>query len=202
MRDYLKNNWKLLAGNLAVVLLALGGAFFWVHSATSTHQTEIDTVNEELEDIKSSSGKAQLELVKLKSAVEKEKNTAAESQKKSAAAGDEIAALKRSLAEATEAAKKVPLPLQCPKPKAIAAAPLNCPKIDDEPRKEQLRALQNLQSDIYRRENELREKQRKLDDTQKQIAAERHKLGLEKNEYRWPREPAKAPAETASPKAD
>ncbi|MDP2828020.1 MAG: hypothetical protein Q8O37_05380 [Sulfuricellaceae bacterium] len=200
MRDYLKNNWRLLAGNLALVLLALGGAFFWVHSASKANQAEIDTVKEEMDDIKSSSGKAQLELVKLKGAYEKEKTVAAELQKKSAAAGDEIAALKRSLAEATEAAKKIPPPLQCPKPKTIAAAPLNCPKIDDEPRQAQLRALQNLQSDIYRRENELREKQRKLDETQKQIAAERHKLGLEKNEYRWPREPVKT--ETVSPKAD
>lgn len=202
MRDFLKNNWKLLVGNLAFVLLVLVGAFFWVHSASKSHQSEIDTVNEELEDVKSTSGKAQLELVKLKGAVEKEKNAAAESQKKAAAAGDEIIALKRSLVEATEAAKKIPPAAQCPKPQTIAAKPLNCPKIDDEPRKEQLRALQNLQSDIYRRENELREKQRKLDETQKQIATERHKLGLEKNEYRWPREPVKTPAEATSPKAE
>lgn len=198
MRDFLKNNWKLLAGNLAFVVLTLVGAFFWVNSASKSHQTEIDTVNEELEEVKTSSGKAQLELLKLKGAVEKEKIATADLQKKAAAAGDETAALKRSLAEAMEAAKKTPPAAQCPKPQIIAAKPLNCPKIDDEPRKEQLRALQNLQSDIYRRENELREKQRKLDETQKQVAAERHKLGLEKNEYRWPREPVKAPAEAAS----
>jgi hypothetical protein len=202
MRDFLKNNWKLLAGNLAFVLLALGGAFFWIHSASKSHQAEIDTVNEELEGIKSSSGKAQLELVKLKTAYEKEKAASAEEHKKSAAAGAEINALKRSLAEAAEAAKKTPPAAQCPKPQQIAAKPLNCPKIDDEPRQAQLRALQNLQSDIYRRENELREKQRKLDEIQKQVAAERHKLGLEKNEYRWPREPVKAPAEAVSPKAE
>jgi predicted solute-binding protein len=52
--------------------------------------------------------------------------------------------------------------------------------------KNQQHALQAFQADVYKRDSELRERQKQLDEALTKLAEEKRKLERERAEYRWP----------------
>lgn len=193
MRTFLKTHWLTITICLVVSLIASGAAFYFVHAAGQENKASSLKMAEDLKTAMASLANANLSLTKIKVERDKEKAINADLKKAMAASEKEIESLRSSLETSTQALLKAPKPkadkplVGAEKPQARpASTPQKCRESDSGTGKEQLSALQNLQADIYRQENELREKQKKLDADLNKLAAERQKLMLDKSEYRWP----------------
>lgn len=200
MRTFLKTHWLTITICLAVSLIASGAAFYFVHSTVQDNKAASLKMAEELKTAKTSLMNALTETTMTKGALGKEKTINADLKKAMATCEKELESLRSSLETSTQALLKMQKP-KADKPQVRAdkpqtrpiSTPSKCPESDSGPSKDQLSALQNLQADVYRRDNELRERQKKLDDDLNKLAAERQKLMLDKSEYRWPHnaDPAK-----------
>lgn len=187
MLALLRSHWRIITIVLALALLGTGVAYYFVHAAAQGNQEAFAAMKEELESTKAALDKSMQESSKNKAAYAKEKALNADLTKAMAVSDKEVASLRASLETMTQtAAKAEKIKVVKSSVQAPAAVP-KCRKSEPDMGKEQLRALQDFQADLYRRESELREEARKLQEEKNKLADDRHKLNLDKSEYRWPR---------------
>lgn len=146
-------------------------------------------MKEELDSTKAALETSTQAAIKNKAAWDKEKALNAELKKAMAASDKELENLRASLEHMTQAAAKdlkaKTVKADVQKVKVVSAKP-TCPKSEPGVGKEQLRALQDFQADLYRRESELRDEAKKIEEERSKLASEKRKLDLDKSEYRWP----------------
>lgn len=181
MNNFFKANWIAITVCLVYSLLATGGAVFLVKKSAQENQAASLKAAEQLQTAEASLERANAEAAKAKEAWEKEKALNDNLKKIIAEAEMELEKLRISLKTATTGGAKS----KVAKPPTSAAAQ-NCPPSDSKFSKNKIRALQNLQLDVRRRDKELKEKQKKLDEAMENVAREKRKVTLQNTEYRWP----------------
>lgn len=196
MKDFFKSNWIAITICLVCALLATGGAIFFVKKAAQESHAASLKAAEELQAAGAAVEKANAEVVTIKEAWEKEKSLNGDLKKMVAEADSELDKLRNSLKTIATSAAKTPKPTT-PKP-TVAKAPVSTSTPECRPSapafsQNKIRALQNLQADMNRRDKELKEKQKRLDEIAENVAREKRKVTLQNTEYRWPHdaEPAR-----------
>lgn len=185
MNNFFKANWIAITVCLVYSLLATGGAAFLVKkSAQENHAASLKAA-EELQAAGASLEKANAELAKTKEAWDKEKALNDNLKKIIAEAEMELEKLRISLKTVTTGGASKTSKLKVAKT-PTSATTQNCPASDSKFSKNKIRALQNLQLDVRRRDRELKEKQKKLEEAMDNVAREKRKVTLQNTEYRWP----------------
>jgi uncharacterized membrane protein YraQ (UPF0718 family) len=179
MKDFFKANWLAIAICLVYTLIAAGVAVYFVKSSAQESKAALLKVTEELKIANDSLEKSNTELTTTKEDLDKEKALTGDQKKMMAESNDELEKLRGSLKAATVIAAKTAKP----NTRSGSALPV-CQ--ESKANRDKLTALKKLQADINRRDGELREKQKKLDETMNKLADEKRKLIMQNSEYRWP----------------
>lgn len=189
MPTFFRTHWLAITICLVYTLIATGVAYYFVSSAAHENVAAHLKAEEEIKAAKSTLEKSSVEAAKTKGALDKEKALNAELKKMLAATEQERENLRSSLETMTLASSKAAKP-QVTKAKTSPVVALTaCKEKTSAAEKDiqnQLRALQALQADVYKRDNELRERQKQLDETLAKLAEEKRKLERARAEYRWP----------------
>lgn len=189
MPTFFRTHWIAIAICLAYTLIASGGAYYFASSSAHKHEAAMLKMAEELKSAKETQAAANAEALRAKAALGKEKELNASLKIKLATGEQERENMRLSMETMTlDAAKaaKTKTAKTASKPVAPSAACVEKKSAAEKAVKEQMRALQAFQADLYARDSALREKQKKLDDTLAKIAEEKRKLEGERAEYRWP----------------
>lgn len=185
MKNFFKSNWIAITVCLVCALAATGGAMFFVKKSAQDHHAASLKSAEDLQAAAISLEKANAETAIIKEAWEKEKALNGDLKKMIADADSELDKLRNSLKTiASSGASKTPKPAVA-RPPAVAAAP-ECRPAEAKFSPNKIRALQNLQADLNRRDKDLKEKQKRLDEAMENVAREKRKVTLQNSEYRWP----------------
>ena len=186
MKNFLKSNWIAITICLVWALLVAGGAFVIIKKSAQEFHADSLKAAGELQTVTAALEKANADAAIVKEAWDKEKALNGDLKKMVAETESELDKLRNSLkAMALNTAKPS-------KPVAVAAkappstATPECRPSDSTFSKNKVRALQKLQADVNRRDRELKEKQKKMDETMDNVAREKRKLILQNTEYRWP----------------
>ncbi|MFA7242931.1 MAG: hypothetical protein WC091_22725 [Sulfuricellaceae bacterium] len=190
MNNFFKSNRIAIAICLVYSLLATGGAAFFIKKSAREHHAASLIAAEKLLAAGASLEQANAEVAKSKEALEKEK-ALNENLKKMIAENDtELEQLRNTVKTMTASGAKASKSHLAKAPASVAppvsATPPDCRPSEPKFSKSKIRALQNLQFDIRKRDKELKEKQRKLDEAAESMAREKRKLILQNSEYRWP----------------
>jgi DNA repair exonuclease SbcCD ATPase subunit len=189
MLTFLRSHWLAIAICLVYTLIATGTAYYFASSATHENQAAFLKVAEELKTAKGTLEKSNTEAAKAKEALDKEKGLNADLKKMLAEAEQEREGLRNALETMTLTAAKAAKP-QAVKTKAppvvASTACLEKNVAAEKDIKNQLQALQAFQADVYKRDSELRERQKQLNEALSKLAEEKRKLERERAEYRWP----------------
>lgn len=189
MPTFFRTHWLAITICLVYTLIATGVAYYFVSSAAHQGEAALLKAEEELKTTKDTLGKSSLEAVKAKVALDKEKALNAELKKMLTATEQERESLRSSLETVKLASSKAAKP-QATKAKASpVVASTTCRDKTSAAEKDlqnKQRALQAFQADIYKRDSELRERQKQLDETLAKLAEEKRKLESGRAEYRWP----------------
>ena len=186
MPNFLKTHWLTLTVGLVCTSVSGAAAFYFVKQTAQESKAVVLKMEETLKASEESLAKSSAETASFKEALSKEKAHPADLKNTMAETETELEQLRGSLKATTLAAAKLS--------KAKPAKPQSvCHDANSKISKERLSALQSQEAELHRRENEFREKQKKLDDALNKLAAEKRKLQLQNTEYRWPHnaEPAK-----------
>lgn len=187
----LKTHWRIIAAFFAVILVGTGVAYYFIHAAAQGSEAALAQMKEELDSAKAALETSTQAAIKSKAAWDKEKALNAELKKTMATSDQELQNLRASLEHMTQAAAAAKeSKAKAVKPTVqkvqVASSKTNCPKSEPGTNKEQMRALQDFQADLYRRESELRDEAKKLAEERSKLANDKRKLDLDKSEYRWP----------------
>lgn len=190
MNNFFKSNRIAIAVCLVYSLLATGGAVFFIKKAAQENYAASMKSAEKLMAAGASLEQANAEVAKSKDALDKEKALNENLKKMLAESDSELEKLRSSLKTMTAGSAK-PSKSHAAKTPASDTPPTSATQPDcrpSEPRfsKNKIRALQNLQLDIRKRDKELKEKQKKMDEAAENMAREKRKLILQNTEYRWP----------------
>ena len=189
MPTFFRTHWLAITICLVYTLIATGVAYYFASSAVHKNGAVLLKAEEELKTAKDSLGKSSLGETKAKVALDKEKALNAELKKMLTATEQERESLRSSLETMTQASNKPAKP-QATKtsaaPVAVSTACRDKTAAAEKDIQNQLRALQALQADVYKRDSELRERQKQLDETLAKLAEEKRKLERARAEYRWP----------------
>lgn len=191
MKNFFKSNWIAITACLVSLLLATGGAIFFVKKSTQEHQAASLKAAEELQTAGASLEKANTEVAAIKAALDKEKALNDNLKKIISETEMELEKVRTSLKtmaaspSSAKASKQAAEKLAAAPPPANAAAQ-DCRANASNFSKNKIRALQNLQVDMRRRDSELKEKQKKLDEAMENLSREKRKVTLQNSEYRWP----------------
>ena len=189
MLTFFRTHWLVITICLVYTLLASGAAYYFASSAAHENKAALLKVTEELKTAKETQEKSSLEAAKSKAALDKEKALNANLKKMLTAAEQERDNLRNSLETMTAAASKVAKPQPAAAKTPPAAASTACREKNaaaEKDLKNQQNALQAFKTDVYKRDAELRERQKQLDETLAKIAEERRKLERDRADYRWP----------------
>lgn len=199
MKNFFKSNWLIIVVGLVCALVAAGATFFVTNTAIQESKASALKMAEELKAAGAALVNANTEMAASKEALEKEKALNADLKKMMAAVDVELESLRSSVNAMTLAAAKAVKPKEAKpqeaphqtRPVKPVAAPVGQRDNHPKPRKEKstkdkLTVLQNLQADMNKRDNELRERQKKLDEAMSKLATEKRKVILQNSEYRWP----------------
>jgi len=189
MLTFFRSHWLVITICLVYTLIATGAAYYFASSAVHKNQASFMKVAEELKITKGTLEKSNMEAAKTKGALNKERALSADLNKMLAAAEQERASLHSSLETMTIAATKAEKPLAAKPKTPPVAASTACREKNSAAEKDiknQLQGLQAFQADVYKRDSELRERQRQLDEALTKLAEEKRKLERERAEYRWP----------------
>jgi len=199
MNNLIKEHRATIAICLVFGMLATGGAFFFIKKAAQENVAASIKSAEKLQAASASLDLANAETAKYKESLEKEQALNENLKKLIAESDAELEKLRDSIKTMTAPSGKQAKAKAAPSPAAHAespkantehpptqVAPPKCRTVEPRFSKNKIRALQNLQVDIRRRDKELKEKQNKLDETAEQMAREKRKLILQNEEYRWP----------------
>lgn len=189
MLTFFRTHWLVIAITLSYTLLATGGAYYFVASATHKHETVLLKMAEELKNAKGFVDKSALDTAKIKNELNKEKTLNTELSKTLTETEQQRESLRSSLEAMTVAANKNKNALAAKATSAPAIASRVCKEKNvaaEKNLKNQMQALQAFQADVYKREAALRERQKQLEETLQKLAEERRKIEQERAEYRWP----------------
>lgn len=199
MKNFFKSNLLTIVIGLVCALVAAGATFFVTNTAIQESKASALKMAEELKTAGAVLVNANTEMAATKEALEKEKALNADLKKMMAAVDVELESLRSSVNAMTLAAAKTVKPKEVKsqeaKPQTKPVRPVvasagqreNHPKPRKEkPIKDKLTVLQNLQADMNKRDSELRERQKKLDEAMSKLATEKRKVILQNSEYRWP----------------
>jgi septal ring factor EnvC (AmiA/AmiB activator) len=189
MLTFFRTHWLVITICLVYTLLATGAAYYFASSAAHENKAAQLKMTEELKAAKETQEKSSTEAVKAKAALDKEKALNTNLKKMLTAAEQERESLRASLETMTLAATKTAKPQPraakaTPAPASTACRDKNAAAEKD--LKNQQNALQAFKADVYKRDNELRERQKQLDETLAKIAEERRKIERDRADYRWP----------------
>lgn len=199
MKNFFKSNWIAITVCLVWALLATGGAIFFIKKSAQEHHAASLKMAEELQTTGAALEKAGADAAITKAAWDKEKALNEDLKKMVAEADTELEKLRNTLKTMASSPAKASKPTTtaaatatAAKAPASAATP-DCRTNDSKFSKSKIKALQNYQADMHRRDKELKEKQQKLDEAMDHVAREKRKLILQNSEYRWPHdaEPAR-----------
>lgn len=189
MLAFFRSRWLAITIGLVSTLVASGAAYYFASLTAHENEAALLKMTEELKTAKGALEKYGTEAAKATAALDKEKALNADLKKMVAAAEQERNSLRSSLetmtVTATKAAKSKAVTVKMP-PVSATTACRDKNTAAEKDIKNQMHALQAFQADVYRRDNELRERQKQLDDTLARLAEEKRKLEREKAEYRWP----------------
>lgn len=214
MNNIFKEHRVAIAVCLVYGMLATGGAVFFIKKAAQENIAASMKSAEKLQAAGASLDQANAETAKYKESLEKEKALNENLKKLIAESDAELEKLRDSIKTMTAATGKQTKPKAAPSAAAHAESPTthadsptaratpppaahaerpptnvaspNCRTVEPRFSKNKIRALQNLQVDIRKRDKELKEKQNKLDEAAEHMAREKRKLILQNEEYRWP----------------
>ena len=189
MLTFFRTHWLVITICLVYTLLATGAAYYFASSAAQENKAALLKVTEELKTAKETLEKSSAEAAKDKVALDKEKALNADLKKMLAAAEQERESLRSSLETMTLAASKAAKPQPSTAKTQPVAASTACRDKNaaaEKDLKNQQSALQAFKADVYKRDSELRERQKQLDETLAKIAEERRKLERDRADYRWP----------------
>ena len=197
MKNFFKSNWLIIVVGLVCASVAAGATFFVANTAVQENKASALKMAEELKTAGALLVNANTEMAATKEALEKEKALNADLKKMMAAVDVELESLRSSVNAMTLAAAKTTKPKEAKpkeakpqtKPVRAVAASAGQRERHSKPGKDKLTVLQNLQADMNKRDSELREKQKKLDEALNKLAAEKRKVILQNAEYRWPHDP-------------
>lgn len=189
MLTFFRSHWLVIAICLVYTLIATGAAYYFASSATHENQAAFLKVTEELKTAKGTLEKSNMEAAKTKGALAKEKLLNADLKKMLATTEQQRESLHSSLETMTLAATKATKPQAAKTRTPPVVASTACPEKNPAAEKDiknQLQALQAFQADVYKRDSELRERQKQLDEALTKLTEEKRKLERERAEYRWP----------------
>lgn len=189
MLTFFRTHWLVITICLVYTLLATGAAYYFASSAAHENKAALSKVAEELKAAKETLEKSSADAAKNKVALDKEKVLNADLKKMLTAAELERENLRSSLDVMNLAASKAAKPQPGTAKTQPAAASTACRDKNaaaEKDLKNQQSALQAFKADVYKRDSELRERQKQLDETLTKIAEERRKLERERADYRWP----------------
>lgn len=192
MPTFFRTHWLVITICLVYTLVATGVAYYFVSSAAHKDEAALLKAGEELKTAKGTLEKSSAEAAKTKGALDKEKALNADLKKMLATAEQERESLRSSIETMTVAAAKAEKPQAAAKAKTKippVVASTACREKDSAAEKDiqnKLRELQAFQADVYKRDSELRERQKQLDEARVKLADEKSKLEQGRAEYRWP----------------
>lgn len=191
MAAFFRTHWLTLVVGLVCTLVTLGTAAYLSHSAAQAHRATLARMGAELKAAGEAADKSRQESERAALAAAKDKAACAalqskltQSEKALADAHASMETMSQALARASKS-KEVQAKAVAGKRPPVAAP--KCKKeVDTRAAMEQQRQLQSLQADAYRRDAELTEKQKELDQARSDLADAQRKLDREKAEYHWP----------------
>ena len=159
MNNFFKSNWIAITICLVFALATTGGAVFSINKSTQKHHAAAAKTAAELLEASASLEMAKMEVTKNKNALDKEKALNESLKKMVAETDSELEKLRNLLKTMTPATAKTSKP-NAVNPSANVAPP-DCRPTEPKFTQNKIRALQNLQLDIRKRDKELKEKQKK-----------------------------------------
>lgn len=193
MLTFFRSHWLIIVIGLVYSLLVAGVAYYFVSTAANKSKVASLKMADELKTAKNTLEKSATETAKAKEALNNKNLQVSDLEKTLAAAEQERDTLRSSLETMKQTATKPAAPagkVKVKVRKAAAPVPTACQEKESAAArdiKEQMQALQGFQADIYRRDSELREKQKQLDEALTKLQAEEKiRSDREKSEYRWP----------------
>lgn len=189
MLAFFRSRWLAITIGLVSTLVASGAAYYFASLTAHENEAALLKMTEELKTAKGALEKYGTEAAKATAALDKEKALNADLKKMVATAEQERNSLRSSLETMTVTAAKAVKPKAATVKMTPVAATTTCRDKNaaaEKDIKNQMHALQAFQADVYRRDSELRERQKQLDETLARLAEEKRKLEREKAEYRWP----------------
>lgn len=184
MPTFFRTHWLTITTCLVYTLIATGVSYYFVSSAAHEGEAALQKAEEEITTAKATLEKFSMDAAKAKGALDKEKALNAELKKILAATEQEREGLRGSLETMTLASSKAAKTKTSPVAASTACRDKTAAAEKDLQNKQ--RALQALQADVYKRDSELRERQKQLDETLARLAEEKRKLERARAEYRWP----------------